>query len=134
MCFSSISSEQMNGLLIKFCICIYIYEILVGNSMCCFSFISKEFMTLDLSEGYLCSVPCEIIDGFLSNFLHATILIKSRKRPFHVILTKHTPCITNLTHRKIIQNSSANSMPAKAVPTDNKRSPSKLNILLLLST
>ena len=54
-------------------ICIYMYEILVGNIMCCLSFISNEVMALDLSEFYLCSVPCEIIDGFLSNFLHASI-------------------------------------------------------------
>ena len=44
---------------------------------------------------------------------------------------KQTQFIINLTHNKLIRNSSANPMPAKAVPIDNKRSPSKLDILLL---
>ena len=61
-------------ILLKFCICIDIYKI------CILVFVnfqqsSGPWLT---SEFCLCSISCELTDGFLSNFVHASILIKSR--------------------------------------------------------
>ena len=109
-CFSSISLEQMNGFSIKFWICIYMNEILVWNIMCCFSFISNEVMALDLSEIYLCSVPCEIINGSLAIF---STRINIDKKDHHTFFIQgYDPWLMSV---------------------DNKRSPSKLDTLLLSS-
>ena len=33
----------------------------------------------------LCSISYELIDGFLSNFVYTSILIKSRSRPLNIL-------------------------------------------------
>ena len=38
-----------------------------------------------MSEFYLCSVSCELIDGFLSNFVHASVLINLGITPLHIL-------------------------------------------------
>ena len=40
--------------------------------------------------------------------------------------------VTSSTYSKLIRNSSNNLVPAKAVPIDHKRSPSKLDINIII--
>ena len=63
----------------KFCICINIYKIQVVANARYFWSILNRVMALDrCQEFYLCSISCELICGFRSNFVYALILTRCR--------------------------------------------------------
>ena len=70
---------RINGwILIKFCICINKYKIhVVSNARYCWS-IFNGVIALDRSQNFVCSISCELICGFRSNFVYALILTRCR--------------------------------------------------------
>ena len=78
MCFFLNIFRRNGWIVIKFCICIDIYKSMLFLMHIIFVNFLQSYGPWSTSEFCLCSIPCELICGFHSNFVYALILTSCR--------------------------------------------------------